>query len=624
MKIFCHSWGLRGGAFCSRMLTQNNLTNKATVGRKCGQKLKNMLMFTGMADKSKLVWSWVSLSAFLGLAASGFWLLHGSSTNNSVLSPWQTIDPSYIYVFLATTLVAGLLIAFSTLPKRLLVVVLSVYGFLLYSYLPLSHPLLYGADGWRHLGEINRLLTGGSWREVASGGGGFLTTIGRLSYSGFWVLIAVLSKISTINALSYLRWLQPALMALTFPVLAFLLGRSIGLGRRLSLMAAWFCNWPFALQAAGAFTLPVNFWFPIFLAAIIILFREFSKETPKRLTAFLVWLALAFGYSLYPILYLILWALAELVYKIKNKSLKTEKAGVAVLGLGLVIPLIERVQDGSAFVAAGQIFNSFKQLAGNLTGVYLASGPRPHDIMTGNIFFNQIPSGAFVTNILTGWRWWLVVFMVIFLVVALAGIYRLLAYGEGAPQILALFSIVIFISYALGRYFIIGGQIITRRLDAVAALLAVFLFFASLEWLIEWAEKHGKSIVPIVLSFVLVCTLAITASYSLGPDAQTVALKDYEAMKNVAAAETGGTSFCVIADTYPLLALEGLSNKRIVGGGFPINKDFSQPERQAVLQNIRERGLESYVDINYALSTTGADHCWYVLQNGFVQKVGRM
>ena len=46
-----------------------------------------------------------------------------------------------------------------------------------------------------------------------------------------------------------------------------------------------------------------------------------------------------------------------------------------------------------------KFFEAIKQFIGNLLGWYVAAGPRPHDILTGNILFNQVPSYAFVPNL---------------------------------------------------------------------------------------------------------------------------------------------------------------------------------------------------------------------------------
>lgn len=575
-----------------------------------------------MHSSSKRLISFVFALLYVALATWGFWVLENSKSVGLVLSPWQTIRPVYIYIFWVATLVLGLLISFAKLRTRWFLLLLSLHGFLVYSYLPLTHPLLYGADGWRHLADVNRILEGVSWKEVSTGTSGVLSTVGMVAYSGFWGILAVVSKVIRIDVLSVLRWLQPVLTALFLPLLSFWLARSIGLTRRLCLLSAWYMFLPFSLQAVGAFTLPVSLWFLLFAGAFVLLIREFSRDVPRRKIILAIFIGLCFGYSLYPVLFVLAWGLAEVV-RLQNKRTVSGWVGIgAAIILGFLIPIVEFAQAGSRFIKLGEIIPAITQLFGNLTGWYLASGPRTHDIATGNLFFNQMPSYAFVPNLFTAWRWWIVVYMLLFFAVALLGAYRLYRYGNQAPQLLALFGVLVSSSYIVGRYWIVGGQLLTRRMDAVVAFVVIYFILASTEWAIEIIENKNKSILLFVVVSVVVSSIAIAASYSLGPDSRTIARNQYEAMQRIAAAEKNTESHCVIADTYSLVILEALSAKRIVGGGFPINPDFSQPELDIVRQNLQQNGSDSYKDISYALSITGAKRCWYVGDNGFARVVG--
>lgn len=559
---------------------------------------------------------------YLGLVVWGFLLLKSSQGTGQLLSPWQTITGGFIYVFLGATFILGGIVSFAKLKTRWLLLLLVIHGLLMYSYLPLTHPLLYGADGWRHLADINRLLEGNPWTQVATSNSSFLSTVGLVAYSGFWGVIVLISKITHFELLSILRWMQPVLTAIVLPFISFWLARSVGLTRRLSLLASWYMFLPFSLQAMGAFTLPVNLWFLLFGGAFVVLIREYNRELPRRKIVLGIFIVLCFGYSLYPILFLLAWVLAEVIRWQNSRQISPFFGIVLACMLGLVIPAVERLQRGSRFVGFSEIFSGLQQLIGNLSGWYMATGPRTHDIHTGNIFFNQAPLYAFVPNFLTEWRGWIVLFMVLFLTVALVGAYRLYRYGNQAPQQLALFSVAITISYILGRYFVSGGQILTRRMDAVIAFTFIFLVLACKEGAIEKIENRGKSIVPFVIVLILINSCVIAASYSLGPDAKIIAIEQYKAMQQIVASENARDSHCVIADTYSLLILEALSSKRIVGGGFPINADFSQPELDIVRGNLEKNGSDSYKDISYALSMTGAKRCWYVGDNGFARIIG--
>jgi hypothetical protein len=72
----------------------------------------------------------------------------------------------------------------------------------------------------------------------------------------------------------------------------------------------------------------------------------------------------------------------------------------------------------------------------------------------------------------------------------------------------------------------------------------------------------------------------------------------------------GSGHYCVIADTYPLLAIEALSAKRIVGGGFPIDQYFGQREREEIFQTLNQEF--STTTWQRALGVTGANTCWFI------------
>src|SRR3989339_216111 len=102
---------------------------------------------------------------FLLLTGYAFYLLLNSSTGQSVLSPWQTIDPQYIFVFFLSVLALGLLI-FTKLKTNTIILFLILQTLLFHSYLPLTHKLIYGADGWRHIANEQRFLDGQGFLEA--------------------------------------------------------------------------------------------------------------------------------------------------------------------------------------------------------------------------------------------------------------------------------------------------------------------------------------------------------------------------------------------------------------------------------------------------------------------------
>ena len=145
----------------------------------------------------------------------------------------------------------------------------------------------------------------------------------------------------------------------------------------------------------------------------------------------------------------------------------------------------------------------------------------------------------------------------------------------------------------------------------------MLLFFYGLTKIYQrfvWKNKTWQILAMLVLS------LGITASYSLGPDTNTVNVGEYEAASYVWLQEQLSEKPCVLADTYPLLALEAVSAKQIIGGGFPIDADFGQPERVKSFEQMNIAINDNL--LNQVGQLTDADHCWFIGKAENFQKQG--
>src|SRR3989344_2210120 len=161
--------------------------------------------------------------------------------------------------------------------------------------------------------------------------------------------------------------------------------------------------WPFALQASGSFSLPVNFGFLIFVLFFLLLLKRMREPKPEQKSIlFALGIGSALGYLLFFVLYWLSWGVME--------AIKSGKKLIIIPSLilaPLVLPALELAAKFSVWDSQVNILAQAKQFIGNLFGIYLASGPRPHEISGGNILFNQIPAAVFTSNFLTQWRWWL-------------------------------------------------------------------------------------------------------------------------------------------------------------------------------------------------------------------------
>lgn len=565
---------------------------------------------------------------FLALAAYGFYLLWHSRTGVVVLSPWQVINENYLYVYLLATFVLGILI-FSNLKAKTILFLLFILTLLAHSYLPLTHELIYGADGWRHIASEQRILNGEPLVAVSLSDEpiNFLHKIdlGRFSYSQFWSLSVILSQIFNVSLLKINVWIVPLLWALVFPILLFEFGRLIGLNKKEALFLSWLGLLPFAWQAGGSFSLPVNFGFLWWFLLALLTLKSFENGRREQFYVLIgAGIALFFGYSLYFLLFWLGFVIAMIIrLGLKGGLRKFLLAPIAILGI-FFIPILELVSRYSFFDSNINIFGQIKQAIGNITGWYLATGPRTHDISAGNIILNQTPSYAFVSNALTTSRFWLVVAMLAIFAVALVGLLASFAQKQTIRVWVALMSASIFGGYIVSRYFLSGEQILSRRLDNVFALFLLALAAIGAQWLYNKYLVRIKYRQLLLASTILIFSLIGTAAYSLGPDTQTVSTNEYQAMQSVWEKQKDAERYCVIADTYPLLVLEAISAKKIIGGGFPINEYFAQPERMEIYAKMLEE--PSVVQWKKAEYLTKADMCFLVVPkekliiNDFVER----
>jgi len=560
--------------------------------------------------------SWVVI-IFLVAIINLIDLLLDSRTGAGLLSPWQTIRPEYIYLFAFTTFLLGLTI-FSRLHARSVLLLLIIYSVCLHAYLPLSHQLFYGADGWRHLASESRIVSGLNVDitpvVTPSTTPFFLTSApGNLFYSQFWALGVWFSTWLHSDLIKLMIWLVPILWGIAFPILAYNIGLRLFSNKRLVLFFVFLTALPFALQVSGSYTLPSNLSLLFFiLGLLLILARADCSHFEQIIVLGIFSVFSVFGYGLYLLLFILAWMLFEILGF--NFSARWRIPFLALLGIlsALFFPVVEFFAKYIAIPAHFNFISSVKQALGTLAGYFLATGPTDRAITIGNILFNQTSKSVFVSNLFTAQLWWVVPVAIIFWSFVFFGLIFILANSDRRWRLFGFLSLAVFIGYKVDRYLFTGPTLLTRRLDALFALLALLCVFMLVYKIINSHLLPIKLIYRQILILVIIAlsSFAIAGSYSLGPNLPVLSVDEYRAMQFVWNKEHGSTSTCVLADTYPLLALEYLSQKNIVGGGFPMGQDFSQLERvnlyNAMLADARSEIWSASKDL------TKADHCYFI------------
>jgi len=555
---------------------------------------------------------------FVFLIFAGLYFLARSPSNGALITPWQAISGNYIYLFFLSTLILGTLIFSKISIKSVLFLIIIAYLAML-SYLPFSSDLFWGADGWRHLAVLEQVKNSGSIEIINfSTEGNWVERLnpGLFAYSQFWGVLSSVNLVTSMDLIDLIAWLQPIIAGIILPIILYQLGVALNFGKRKSLFLAWLGLWPFALHTAGAFTLPVNFGLLFFLIIFLLLIKRISSPNKWQIPVLIFLFIISFfSYSLYLILFVLAWIIVEIIlYSNKyypNKLKNWMFAGLLIFSI-LAIPMLEIVAGYSKINHQIGLFSSAKQLAGNISGFYLASGPRPHLIEAGNIFFNQAPAYGFVPNGFTEWRYWIVIFMFLAVVAIIFGARQMKKRGASHDNLLIILSLGIIFGYFICRYFLDGSHLLSRRLESVIAVFGIVLIFSALHKLFS-----KKAFFPLL--FIFIFAVGIASSYSLGPTSRAMSETEYQSARTIWQEIDSSKNYCVIADTYPLLALEALSAKKIIGGGFPIDKDFGQSELVAIYNEMKINNDDESL-WNQARSLTGAEKCYLLIGDKIFKK----
>lgn len=513
----------------------------------------------------------VGVLLYLVLIVTGFYFLYQSKSNLYLATPWQTISPQFIGIFFGATLILGLLI-FYRIKAGTILFLLILQAFLLHAYLPLSHELFYGADGWRHLATQSSWWQNGAIISPALSSEplGFWQRLdlGALAYAQFNTLSLLFQKLCQVDPIIFVRYFLPIIWSIILPIILFEIGRVFGLEKKASLFLVWLSAWPFALQVSGSFSLPVNLGILFWLIAIWLMMKN-SEKTSDSGIIFLIILGILFTFT-HTVFFVLFWLSFILINLLKINFSKISLALIAIF-TAAIMPMLELISHFSSINYKLDWWAQIKSLVSNFTGWYLAFGLRSSDISTGNVFFNQPPLSTLVMNWFITWRGWVVLLMLVFWLVWIFGIKKMLQTNSKLNNFWVVLSVGVFGSYVVSRYFLSGENIFARRLDATLAVL--FILPA-----VYFGYDYLKNKVVIFLT-IFIFSAAITTSYTLGPDAQVVSVAEYKAMQYIWNREAGNKKVCVLADIYPLLALEQISARQVIGGGFPINSSFAQPER---------------------------------------------
>ncbi len=587
--------------------------------------------------------SWILVGAYVALWAVSAYFLWQSGSREVLFTPWYGIHEFFLPLFFLATFVLGVIL-FSKHKTKLVLFLIVAHSVLLHSYLPLSSNMPWGGDVWRTIAVEEKLASGDPVLPVLFGEDVKWRGVGVVSipeallipnkyvYGQLWGVSVLVSHTTSIDILLLNKWLMPILWAVFLPVIFFRIGFLLFGSYRKGLVLSALSLLPFSLQVLGSLTLAVSLGHITFFF-VLMLWLHYIRDGKKwqRNVVFGMAALMIFGYTLH---FLLLWFLIFVTFFVKKIVHKTtykmfKSSGnrffrlVSLTVLFFVsmffFPVIELVTNVSYVPESFGILKNLKQAVGQFSGWFYASSIRPHDILSGNIFFNHTPQLSFFSSFFTDWRWYILPVISLIWVCVIFGLFRI---GKQRRKIewmiMGVLFFVIVGGYFIGWFVLEGDRSFIRRLDGLFAFIVLVFMIQGMSFVLDrlsFVFKHQKRIA--ILFIIFLFSFFATTAYSSGPDMRVVSQDEFDAARFVwDTSLSDNEKYCVLGDTWMLLALEAVSFGEIVGGGFPIDYQFGQPERSVLFSEIINHPKRSVITV--AHNKTGAELCSIVLPMNLV------
>lgn len=562
-------------------------------------------------------------------------LLFYARTGEYVDSPWKIIHPLYLYAWLGIVFILGFS-AFSKIKLKYFLVIVILASFLCHVYLLIPYQTGFGGDKWRHIGAEEWLARGKVYEPALFGKDAPYKQLGpfkipevlivgnKTSYANMWGLTIALSWLTGIKIFYLDLILGFLLFSVFLPFLLLKLGLFFSRKKEFLflLLLMPFCFYPF--QAYAGITFPLTFSFLLFLFSLIFIARYLTREnSSKKLFWSLVFFIplLYFSYLVYLVLFLEMFVLAILIKHLKqNRKIFIPLIILFSLVLLILIPGLETYNQYSwlknEIPLKIQVIEMLKDFPLKLASSQ-AIFPRIYGFEQDNWLFAIVDKDLSRSVLLKLLPWYLILTPILWLLVIFGFWQFKKAKNPNLGLLFFLMLIIVLTNQMLSSYLMDGNHLLTKRL----VVFTSFLFFAPLTWgICVLKEKAGRMFSSKTVIFILVLFLALlsTAVYASGPKFQVVTDDEYRAAKYVwqELEKEPAEKYCVLANTWPLLALEGISGREVVTGGFPYYYEYRQPERVQLFENMNANPSIRYLE--KSLEITQAQKCYFMTEERWV------
>lgn len=543
----------------------------------------------------------VFIFAFFLLWLAGMYVYTQNGGSGVYETPWHVLGNATWIIFFFLSAFVGIFI-FSKIKSSIVLSLILLFSLYTHLYLPASHALPWGGDVWRLVAVEEKLLQGNSEPPVLFGPERTMRVIGtyavpdalvvphKYTYGHLWGTSVVIAKTLSTDLITINKWLMPLLWSIIIPIIFYRTGTVLFDSRRKGLLLAWSSCLVFTLQAVGALTLPVSLGTLTFFFAMSLLIESIKhKKRALWPVVLLFGLLMFFGYILHAVLFALMLIATGILMYLYRKNGFGDTANRSIYFVGLIvamlfIPAIELVSKSGILPDIIDWKKQFLQMIGQLSGWFYASMIRPHDIVSGNILFNHTPTYAFVTQTVTEWRYHILVLSLVVWVFAKYGFFRIALLKKSVSwHLVGILSATVIGGYVIGWFIMTGDRLFTRRLDPLMAYVLLLLALYGVRSLVarvpRWQIVSLRTKRTIIFLIILSCSWFGTTAWLSGPDLRVASQSHLMAARFIAQDRSTHDQPCVLADTWFLLPLEGLTADRVVGGGFPIDYQFGQKER---------------------------------------------
>lgn len=598
----------------------------------------------------KRIWVFLAIATIIAIA-----FLFLARTGGYILTPWEVIQPIYIYLYILISFLVFLII-FSRYKFRTILVVIILHSFLLHSYLPIVYKTGFEGDKWRHLASERWLQDGRVYSPSLFGEPLRAKKIGPLlipevfivgnktSYANQWGLTIALSWILGIDVFWVDMFLVFIMWSILVPVFLFRLGQFFFKDKRFLGILAFTPALFYPMQVYGAITIPVAFGFLYFVYVFILWLKYLNKDEDDANKNFL-WLLLILTALMYfnYLVYFILILEIGLAIAIFRKTLSLPRFSrwrlrLAILFFGtsfcllFVIPTLDKAVGLSNFKMK-ELFSFWllpNQLGEFILGKLLGFAefiPLPIFISQGNFILMQISKNGLLRAALfefISWQIWVSLFIWFFIT------YGLVKMARTKPRrlkfIWILFFIILLLNHFISMYYMEGVRLLSKRLDLAISFFALPLLAFGIYKLI-FSKLTGIKVKARIVALGLVVAVSSGLAYASGPKLEVVTQAELKASEYIwsdwsqknkkTAAEAKNSrspknNYCVLANTWPLLALEATSRRNIVAGGFPIYTEYAQPERVQLWKKMTADPSIRYLE--KSLAVTGSNFCYFMVE----------